>query len=115
MDNSTLAGITNIVRKDLSSKVTLGTHYDTPRSKWYTSSNKFTKFEIFSSVLAVKKMMEYTVGEGCDDDGDFLSWEDMQWNLHGEAKIEHIEAEETYAMQSFNFYAAGFDSMILNS
>ena len=92
VDNSTLAGITNNVPIDLSGKVILGTYYFTASAKWVQTSNKLTKFEIFSSALAVDKMMEYTKGEGCGDDGDYLSWDDMQWNLHGEAKIEHSAA-----------------------
>ena len=62
-----------------------------------------------SSALAVKKMVDYTKGEGCGDDGDFLSWNEMQWDFHGGAKIEHMEAEETCTVQSFNFYLAGFE------
>ena len=81
----------------------------TLQSKWYESSNKLTKLEIFSSVLDVEKMIEYTKGEGCVDDGDYLSWDSMQWNLHGAARIEHKEAEEICRLQRFSFYAAGFE------
>ena len=52
--------------------------------KWEISSNKLTKLEIFNSTLDVEKMKEYTKGEGCGDDGDYLSWNEMQWSLHGE-------------------------------
>ena len=109
VDNSTIAGITNNVPKDLSGKVVLGSHYYTNVAKWVQSSNKLTKLEIFSSALAVTKMMEYTRGEGCGDDGDYLSWDDMQWNFHGGAKIEHLEAEETCEVPLFNYFSAGFE------
>ena len=81
MDNNTLTGITNNVPTNLSDKVVLGSYY---LRGWHPSSNKFTKLEIFSSALDVKTMMEYTKGEGCGDDGDYLSWDEIQWNLHGE-------------------------------
>ena len=81
MDKNTFAGITNNVPTNLSDKVVLGSYY---LRAWHPSSNKFTKLEIFSSVLDVKTMMEYTKGEGCGDDGDYLSWDEMQWSLHGE-------------------------------
>ena len=92
VDNSTFPGITNNVPIDLSGKLILGSYYRTDISKWLQSSNKLTKLEIFSSALAVEKMIEYTVGEGCADDGDYLSWNDMQWSLHGIAKVEHMQA-----------------------
>ena len=109
VDNQTLTGITNNVPTDLSGKLILGSYYDTYFAKWYESSNKLTKLEIFSSVLDVEKMIEYTKGEGCVDDGDYLSWDSMQWNLHGAARIEHKEAEEICRLQRFSFYAAGFE------
>ena len=59
--------------------------------------------------LAVEKMMEYTKGEGCGDHGDYLSWEEMEWNFHGEAKIEHMETEEICTMPGFNLYSAAFE------
>ena len=76
---------------------------------WLQSSNKLTKLEIFSSALAVEKMIEYTVGEGCGDDGDYLSWDEMQWSLHGKTKVEHVQAEEICTMQSLNYYYAEFE------
>ena len=52
--------------------------------------------------------MEFTKGEGCGHDGDYLSWDKMRWNLNGGAKIEHIEAEEACSVQPFNYYRATF-------
>ena len=42
--------------------------YRTAQGKWYPSKNKLTKFEIFSYALDVKKMKEFTKGEGFGDD-----------------------------------------------
>ena len=109
VDNSTLTQLTNNVPKDLRGKIILGSDYFSYKAKWISSSNKLTKLEIFSSALDVKKMMEYTKGEGCGDDGDYLSWDKMQWNLHGKARIEHMEAEETCTMSSWNYYKAPFE------
>ena len=109
VDNSTLAGITNNVPTDLSGKLILGSVYFTFRVKWQLSRNKLTKLEIFSSTLSVEKMTEYTKGEGCGDEGDYLAWNKMQWNFHGEGEIEHMEAEESCTMQPFNFYFLNAD------
>ena len=99
MDNRTLAGIKSNIPKDLNGKVIWGSNYDSQSKKWSPKSNKLTKLEIFSSVLDVEKMIEYTKGEGCVDDGDYLSWDSMQWSLHGVAKIEHKEAGEICRLQ----------------
>ena len=109
VDNGTLPGISKNVPTNLSSKVILGTFYKTADSWWEPSSNKVTKLEIFSSALTVEKMLKYTKGEGCGDEGDYLSWTEMQWNFHGGAKIEQMETEETCTMQPYNFYSALFE------
>ena len=90
-------------------KLILGSHYYTPYANWYASSNKVAKLDIFSSALGVEKMIKFTRGEGCGDNGDYLSWDEMKWNLHGEAIIEHFEADETCIVPSLNYYAAGFE------
>ena len=110
VDNSTLVGITNNVPTDLSGKVILGTRFFITAAKWWTySSSKLTKLDIFSSALDIQKMVNFTKGEGCGDDGDYLSWDEMEWNLHGETEIEYMETEEICTMQSLNYYDAGFD------
>ena len=54
-------------------------------------------------------MQEYTKGEdGCSEDGDYLSWEEMQWSLHSDAKVEHIDAEESCNMQPMSYYPTGW-------
>ena len=105
VDNSTLPEITNNVPTDLSGKVILGSYFISV--KWRSSRSKLTKFEVFSSALSVEKMMKFTKGEGCGDDGDYLSWDKMQWNFYVDAKIEHMLAEETCTMPSLNFYQSG--------
>ena len=109
MDNRTFPEITNNVPTDLSGKVILGSCYFTTDAVWVQSSNKLTKLEIFSSALAVEKMTEFTTGMGCGYDGDYLGWDEMEWNFHGGAKIEHLEAKETCTVQPFDYYAASRD------
>ena len=106
VDNTTFARITNKVPTDLTGKVILGALYNTQKEMWQQNSNKLTKVEIFSSALTIEKMIEYTKGDGCGDDGDYLSWNEMQWNLHGGAKVEYMEADETCTTQKFNYYNA---------
>ena len=68
-----------------------------------------TNLKIFSSALPVERMQEYTKGEnGCGEDGDYLSWGEMQWNLHGDAKVEHMDAEEACSVQPLVFTLVDF-------
>ena len=90
VDNSTFSEITNNAPTDLSGKLILGSVYYTVGAYWRQLGNKLTKLEIYSSALTVEKMMQFTKGDGCGGDGDYLSWDEMQWNLRGEAKIVHI-------------------------
>ena len=106
LDNRTLSGITTNVPTDLSDNLILGSNYATFSGKWRILSNKITKLEIFSNALSVENMIEYTNGQGCGDDGNYLSWDEMEWRLHGGAEIEHTEAEEICTMPSLNYYAA---------
>ena len=94
VDNSTLPDITQNVLTDLSGKVVLGSFYHSGKAKWQLTSNKLTKLEIYSSALAVEKMTEFTKGEGCGHDGDYFSWDKMQWNLNGGAKIEKLRLKK---------------------
>ena len=78
----------------------------------FQKSNKVTNLNVFSSALPVQRMQKYTNGDdGCGEDGDYLSWNEMQWNLHGDAKIEHIDVEEACNEQSLSLYPAGFPEM----
>ena len=58
---------------------------------WYTSDGKISNVNIFSSALSIEAMRGIT-SEGmngeCDKKGDYLAWEDMEWNLHGKVSKE---------------------------
>ena len=62
---------------------------------WRASTQKVTNLEVFSSPLPVEKMKAMTRGGSCVEEGDYLAWEDMEWILHGRARKETIEKEET--------------------
>ena len=82
VDNSTFAEIKD--QKYLTGKIILGAHYHPYVAKWLQISNKVTNVNIFSSSLSVEKMQGYTQEKECGRWGDFLSWDEMHWNLHGD-------------------------------
>ena len=45
--------------------------------------------------LSIEKMEVMTRGVSCAEEGDYLAWRDMEWILHGQARKETIEKEET--------------------
>ena len=113
VDNRTFAGIaeSKSIPKDLKGKLILGVFYDHSQ-QWCQQSNKVTNLHIFASALSVMKMKEYTKGEdGCGEDGDYLSWKDMQWNLHGDSKVEHVDTDAVCDVQSLSLFPAHFPGM----
>ena len=38
-------------------------------------------------------MRQETEAGKCIGDGDYLAWKDMEWNLHGGAVLETVDAE----------------------
>ena len=63
-------------------------------SKWYSVSGKVTQMNIFSSYLSVEEMKSMTNNDKCAKKGDYLAWEDMEWVLHGKAKLETVDISE---------------------
>ena len=110
VDNSTFAGMAES-NKDLISKLILGAFFSAQSQKWRQKHTKVTNLNIFSSALPVVKMQEYTKEDGCGEDGDYLSWEEMQWSLHGNAKVEYVDAEEACNVQPMSYYPTGFPGM----
>ena len=80
--------------KNLANKVVLGAR-SWGGSHWFAASHKVTNLNIFSSFLSIKKMKEMTTGWNCGKEGDYLAWTEMKWILHGRAKLEKVEMEET--------------------
>ena len=79
--------------KDLSRKLVLGA--SSYGDSWDAVSQKVTNLDIYSSPLPIEKMERITRGGSCVEEGDYLAWEDMEWILHGQAKKETTEKEET--------------------
>merc|ERR1712218_293213 len=79
--------------KDLSKKLVLGARSYGGRI-WVAPTHKVTNLNIFSSSLTVEEMKTMTGEEGCMKEGDYLAWQDMEWILHGQARIETVDQEE---------------------
>ena len=49
-----------------------------------------TNVNIFSSALSVATLKQKTGQnkENCEDNGDYLGWEEAEWDLKGDAKIQ---------------------------
>ena len=78
--------------KDLSKKLVLGAR--SYAGLWEAPSSKVTNLNIFSSPLSIEKMESITGGARCLEEGDYLAWRDMEWILHGQARIETVDKEE---------------------
>ena len=79
--------------RDLRKKVVLGSRSYT--DIWYAVSQKVANLNIFASALSIEMMESMTKGGSCvKEEGDYLAWGDMEWILHGQARIETTEKEE---------------------
>ena len=61
---------------------------------WYAVSNKVTNLNIFSTFLSEERMKDMTGDGSCLHSGDYLSWDEMDWTLQGNAVVETVEKEE---------------------
>ena len=53
-----------------------------------------------------------TQGKNCVKEGDFFAWGDMEWILHGQARIESVEKEDPCKGEPYsNLYYTKFQSM----
>ena len=96
--------------KDLSRKLVLGASLY--GGSWTASTEKVTNLNIFSSLLTIEKMESLTKGGSCAKEGDYLAWGDMEWILHGKAKTETTEKEETCEKKPFvDLYHTPFPGM----
>ena len=49
-------------------------------------------------------------GKVCLDEGDYLAWSEMAWNLHGKASIQQVRPEEFDTNPIINVFSAEFPS-----
>ena len=56
------------------------------------SAYKFTNLQVYSSSMSIDQMVAWTTsGASCGSmDGDYLSWNNMNWTLTGGAKVQSI-------------------------
>ena len=95
---------------DLSKKIVLGAK--SYARIWYALSQKVTNLNIFSTPLTIEKMKSMTGEESCVEEGDYLAWADMEWILHGQAKMETVDQEEPCKGEPYvNLFYTQFPSM----
>ena len=109
VENSTVPRIKENMNNrptDLTGKIVVGVYQDPLSSQWWTIRNQvLANMNIFSRALTINEMIENTKAEHCNVEGDYLAWQDMQWNLHGEAAIESVNLVETCREHPFvNLY-----------
>ena len=62
---------------------------------WYQGRQKISNVNIYGRILSKDEMKEKTFGSECGlSDGDFLSWEEMEWTHHGLSMTGTIERED---------------------
>ena len=62
---------------------------------WYQSRQLTSNLNVYGRILSKDEMKEKTFGSECGlSDGDFLSWEEMEWTLHGLSKMGTIDGDD---------------------
>ena len=62
---------------------------------WVQSRSRWSNLNVFSRILSAAEMIKLTRGgKGCKDEGDYLSWKNMEWTLKGDWKIGEVVKEE---------------------
>ena len=95
--------------KDLTKRVILGAR--SYAGDWSAPSHRVTNLNIYSTTLSREEMKSMTRGDICAEKGDYLAWEDMEWILHGQERIENVDREETCKGEPYaDFYYTNFPS-----
>ena len=96
---------------NLNGKIILGA-VQSPTKSWWVFSNKLTNLNIFVGLLSLPVMRKRTRGdEICFEEGDYLAWSEMKWDLRGGAIIEKIGQEELDTKPILTLYSAEFPIM----
>ena len=62
---------------------------------WYQGRQKVTNLNIYGGILTKEEMVEKTFGSGCGvADGDFLSWDEMEWTVHGSSRMITVDQKD---------------------
>jgi hypothetical protein len=67
---------------------------------WYQSRQSLTNLNVYSSALTFDKMIDLTHGKNCSEEGDYLSWEEAQWNVTGNINQMSVVKEEDLCYRS---------------
>ena len=81
----------NLLRGEMAGKILIGAAWFP--SGWAHFNSKVTGVNIFSSALSVSAMKARTEHkiEDCEESGDYLSWDEMEWEVHGNVRLETVE------------------------
>ena len=76
-------------------RVTLGFSFNSPENQ-YEHAGMASNLNIFSSALDPERMVNITGGEECGAPGDYVSWDDSDWQLHSKARLMLVDVLEDY-------------------
>ena len=104
--SETLKNSANKVPTNLSGKITIGV--GKYAEGWVSTDFNVTNLNVFSSSLSVGIMKQITEHnpEKCDQQGDYLNWEEMEWETHGDIHIQTVSREKPCMKEpdTFLFY-----------
>ena len=80
---------------------------------WHSISQKVTSINVFSSAMSVEAMITNTAAnsKNCDGEGDYLKWEDMEWEIHGDIHVETVTEEPCTKEPRMNLFPTQFVKM----
>ena len=80
---------------NLAGKIIVGAT-KTASSGWKQANTNITHVNIFSKVLPVKAMKAKTEHKfkDCEESGDYLSWNEMEWEMHGDITTHIIDSDQ---------------------
>ena len=88
-----LTGYTEVRPQSLQGHLLLGKEW--LGGLWYQGRQLLSNLNIYGRILSKDEMKEKTFGSECGlSDGDFLSWEEMEWTLHGLSRTDTIDRED---------------------
>ena len=68
---------------------------------WYQTKNKVSNLNIFSKQLTLSEMESRTSGTACGkSDGDYLAWENAEWDLKGKTSFDEVTVEDLCRRES---------------
>ena len=79
---------------DLTGKIVIGAVKSS--AGWKSVNQRVTNLNVFSSALSAETMVKKTEesSKHCDDQGDYLSWKDMKWDIRGDIRFETVAREK---------------------